>query len=308
MSDLLTHWAVFEDCRRLASHDEQLDLLCRAALAEDVEYARLGAITRGGNRWMPTVLSLAREHWTDEDARPALRRKIAFAAGCLTHNACDRVMKPLLSRHAATDWNAAHHQLQGHREGVPAAGTASILEVSAYYDVHVFREVYLAGAAEPFNRFLLADNTTSPGQALEQFTRSLFQRALLSSHTLNPDSDDIDGWLDRLFARLQTLYLDIALYSQVFTSPDPAKLAQYEVTTAFYHAEDPAIRVARALQRGEVVARDTIAAALTVEANASHYGQALALGLAYLRNGSAFWRGEVTELTTPNWSQKQQPA
>lgn len=51
--------------------------------------------------------------------------------------------------------------------------------------------------------------------------------------------------------------------------------------------------------------RATLPDALTVEANTSHYGQALALGLAYLRNGAAFWRGEVTELTTPNSSQKQ---
>ncbi|MGN6675483.1 MAG: hypothetical protein ACTHMA_19480 [Thermomicrobiales bacterium] len=305
MSDLLTHWAVFEDCRRLASYDEQLDPLFQAVLAEEVEYARLGAITRGGNRWMPTVLTLARERWADAAARPALRRKVAFVAGCLTHNACDRVMKPLLSRHAATDWNAAHHLLQGQQTGVSAEDTASIREVSAYYDVQVFREVYLAGAAEPFNRFLLAENTTSPGQALEAFVRALFQRALLSSHTLNPDPADIDGWLDQLFARLQPLYLDIALYSQVFAKPDPAKLAQYEVATAFYQAGDPAIRVARALQRGEPVEHAALPDALAVEANTSHYGQALALGLAYLRNGAAFWRGEVTELTTPNWSQKQ---
>ncbi len=79
--------------------------------------------------------------------------------------------------------------------------------LAAYYDTHVFRQVYLNGGAEPFNRFLVADNDTAPGQALEAFVRSLFQRALLSSHTIKPDFDDIDAWLDRLFGAVQSLKL-----------------------------------------------------------------------------------------------------
>lgn len=190
--------------------------------------------------------------------------------------------------------------MQGRANG-PALSTTGHREVSAYYDVHVFRQVYLSGAEEPFDRFLLAGNETEPGRALEAFARSLFQRALLSSHTLIPDQDDIDGWLDRLFARLQTLYIDIALYVDVFTNPDPAKIARYGVETAFYRAADPAIRAARAIARGEAVEPGRVREALVLEANESAYGQSLALGLAYLRAGSAFWRGETDELATPNW-------
>ena len=34
-----------------------------------------------------------------------------------------------------------------------------------------------------------------------------FSRALLSSHTIKPDFDDIDVWLDRLFGAVQSLKL-----------------------------------------------------------------------------------------------------
>ena len=300
MSDLLTHWAMFEDCRRLAPHDAGVDPLFRELIEREREYARLGALTRGGNRFMAPVLARARERWDREEGRAATGRKIAFVAGCLAHNACDRAMKPLLSHHAGADWNAGHHQMQGRPDG-SAVRTVGLREVSAYYDVHVFRQVYLAGQEEPFDRFLLAGNRTEPGRALEGFARSLFQRALLSSHTLIPDQDDIDGWLDRLFARLQTLYIDIDLYTDVFAKPDPAKIARYAVETAFYRADDPAIRAARAIGRGEPVEPGRVREALAVEANESAYGQSLALGLAYLRTGSAFWRGETDELATPNW-------
>lgn len=301
MSDLLTHWAVFEDCRRLAGHDEGVEPLFREMIEAEREWARLGAITRGGNRWMPAILARARDRWAREEERPDLRRKVAFALGGLTHQACDHVMKPLMSERAGADWDTTHYMMQhGQREGEKVA-PVSIREVSAYYDTHVFRQVYLSGQEEPFNRFLLAANDSGPGRALEEFARALFQRALLSSHTLNPDRDDIDGWLDRLFARVQPLYIDIALYTDIFARPDPVKMERYGVETAFYHAGDPAIAAARALQRGEAVGAGRVRAALAAGANASGYGRALEIGLAYLRNGAAFWRGEVDTLSAPNY-------
>ena len=110
------------------------------------------------------------------------------------------------------DWNEAHHRMQ-HGEIAP---DSPIHDVSAYYDTHVFRKVYLAGQEEPFNRFLLADNVTEPGQALEEFVFALFQRALLASHTLAPDEDDLDGWLDNLIARVQPLYVDVRTFVRVW--------------------------------------------------------------------------------------------
>jgi len=277
MSDLLTHWAAFEDCRRLAQLDDEIEPLFKELLEAEREAARLGAITRGGNRWMAGILERARDGWDERDE--GLRRKVAFCLGGLTHQACDNRMKPLMKARAP-----AHMKR----------------EISAYYDVHVFREVYLDGAEEPFHHFLVAHNDTTPGQALEAFMRSLFQRALLSSHTIKPDYSDIDGWLDRLFEAVQDLYIDINLYARVYREPDPAKVQAYGVETAFYRSDDPAIRAARALQRGAPVEAEEVRRALEVDANESGYAQAVALGLAYLRNASALWRRETDVLVAAN--------
>ena len=277
MSDLLTHWAVYEDCRRLTPLAGGIEPLFGELIETEREYTRLGAITRGGNRWMTSILEHARDTWGQEEQHPRLGQKVAFSLGGLTHQACDNLMNPLMKRRAD-----------------------SKREISAYYDTHVFRQVYLTGGAEPFNRFLVADNDTAPGQALEAFVRSLFQRALLSSHTIKPDFDDVDAWLDRLFDAVQSLYIDINMYVDVFHQPDPDKVQRYGVETEFYRADDPAIQAARALQRGEKVSAEAAREALQEGANESHYAQALVLGITYLKTASAFWRREVETLSAPN--------
>jgi len=281
MSDLLTHWAVFEDCRRLAPLDPGIEGLFKELLEAEQDYARLGAITRGGNRFMTEVLARARDARRAGDELQA--RKVAFCLGCVTHQACDHLMKPLMKARAP-----AHMKR----------------EISAYYDTHVFREVYLNGQEEPFSRFLFSDNETEPGRALEAFSRSLFQRALLSSHTLKPDHADVEGWLERLFDTLQELYISTQLYVRVFEHPDPAKRDEYGVETAFYREGDPTIRVARALGRGEPVSPEEAAEALRVDANESAYAQAVALSLSYLRNASAFWhrKTDVIEARNVVWT------
>lgn len=296
MSDLLVHWAVYDDCRRLAQHDGGMEPQLREWMQTEREVARLGAVSRGGGRAITVVLPWAREHWARQEEHPDLPRKVAFVLGALAHASADRAMKPLMSYCAGADWNTMHHVMQG-RKGTQhedaGAATAGVQEVSAYYEAHVFRHVYLGGQEEPFNRFLLAANDTAPGRALEEFVRALFQRALLACHTIAPDTDNVHQWLDRLFALVQPLYLDVDLWVRVFQRPDPAKQERYLVETAFYRAEDPAIRAARVLQRGDQVGVDQVRRALAPGANASRYGQALETGMRYLRAASAFWRGEL---------------
>lgn len=301
MSDLLTHWAVFDDTRRLAALDGSIEHLFHELMNSDPEYARLGAISRGGNRLMPAVLRDARARWPEGDPDGSLRRRIAFVLGGLTHQACDNAMKPIFTSVAGSDWDQAHHAVQDQRPGADAQYMVHN-EISAYYDTHVFREVYLSGHEEPFSRFLLAGVEDEPERALEAFVRSLFQRALLSSHTLSPDPTDPIGWLDRLFAMTQELYVDVGLYVRVFQEPDEALVSRYHVTDRFYLADDPIIRVARSVHRTGSVPSGFQGEALAVDSNASGYGKALATSLAYLRNCSSFWRGETDILDTPNWA------
>lgn len=296
MSDLLTHWAVFDDCRRLAQHDPRTEPLFARLLDGERDAARLGALTRGGSRWVPAILARARERWSGTPEDPLLAQKLAFALGGVTHFAADAVLKPLMSARAGADWNTTHRLMQGRAVSADTRRDPdAIREISAYYDVHVFREVYLSGEEEPFSAFLLAANGTAPGQALEAFARALFQRALLSAHTLDPDRDDVDGWLDRLFARVQPLYVDIDRYVRVFERPDPEMARRFGVEDAFYRADDPLVRLARAAQRGKPAGADGLDAALADGVNLGGYGRALALGMARLRTASAYWRGEMGE-------------
>jgi hypothetical protein len=288
MSDLLTHWAVFEDCRRLALLDDRIDPLLARIMHEEREFARLGAIARSGAAFVPHVLGSAREAYRQEGEAGPPRHKLAFALGGITHYAADVIIKPLLKNKTQMDWNEAHHRMQ-RGESAP---DSPVREISAYYDTHVFRKVYLAGQEEPFNRFLLAENATEPGQALEEFVFALFQRALLASHTLAPDKDDLDGWLDNLIARVQPLYVNVRTFVRVFAAPDPDKMRAYGVEDAFYLEGDPAIRIARSAQAGQAIRASELAAALDEAANTSGYARAVCRGGQRLREASMFWRGE----------------
>jgi hypothetical protein len=277
VSDLLTHWAVFEDMRRLAALDPRMAPDLVGILDAERQYARLGSVSRGGVRFVPHVLSRARGEW------PAVR-----AAGGAARDL------PVMSRLAGADWNATHHAMQKGVAEAPALD--AIQEISVYYDVKVFREVYLAGSEDPFNRFLFADAKLEPVRALEEFVTSLFQRALLAAHTLAPDRDDLDGWLENLIAQVQPLYLSVERYVSVFRSPDPEKTRRYGVETEFYRKDDPAVASARAAQRGEKVTASGLEAAIGEAANRGGYGKALALGVRTLRRASDYWERRTDEI------------
>jgi hypothetical protein len=300
MSDLLTHWAIFEDLRRYAQLDAAIEPLFARLMDKEREYARLGAITRGGSKIVPGILTSARREWPGDNPH-RLEMRLAFALGMITHFPTDQVLKPLMSKLAGADWNSSHHQAQGkHAAGDPEQDLNPIREISAYYDVHVFRKVYLSGHEEPFSRFLVGENSTESGAALEEFARALFQRSLLASHTFDPDYTNLDGWLDNLLGKVQPLYVAIETYSRVFNQPDARKMEDFQVESAFYLETDPIIHAARRLQRGEVLGAAELEAAWSCGANQSGYGRALELGVRTLRIASGYWQGKTQELPDLN--------
>jgi hypothetical protein len=283
MSDLLTHWAVFDDCRRLAGADETICPALANAIDDQRETARLGALSRKGAIFVPEILKTLRKEADALPDDPRLQQKLAYALGAVTHYGADEVLKPLMSFRASADWHAAHLDMKA---GRPAT---SIREISAYYDTHVFRKVYLEGQAEPFDSTFLHPADSESVRALEAFVRSLFQRALLSCHTLAPDAGNIDAWLDRLLDTVQPLYVDIETYVRVFAEPEPEKLRQFGVTTVFYREDDPAVMLARGIQNNRAVTQEQINAGLDPQANHGGYGHAIALSMQRLREASAWW-------------------
>jgi hypothetical protein len=281
---------MFEDCRRLAPYTESVEPLFCTLMETERTHAGLGVVTTGRDRlrWLSGMLKHARDDWEQPVPRDPRGRHVAFVLGVLLRRACDRAVKPLMKQCAATAKKTASPPSKAFRD------------VSAYYDTHIFRHVYLSGASGPFNHFLFADNQTVSGQAVEMFVRALFQRTLLASHSLVPDEADMDGWIDRLVDAVQPIPIDLKLFVDVFERPDPDRFQQYGVDTRFYRADDPAIQAARRLQHGEHLERAFVQQALAKGANTSHYGRALELGIVYLNNASAVWSRKTETLLLPD--------
>jgi hypothetical protein len=357
MSDLLTHWAVFDDCRRLLPYAPGIEPMFSTALAAELPKARLGSIVRTEGYWIPPLLRRARTERHAAELTPTAQRQLALCVAGLTHTACDRAMKPLMQHLTITNANVP----ELHGEDVHRL-------VYAYQDTFVFREVYANGAEAPFNPFMFANNTSVPGLALEQIVQTAFVGGLLELRTMAHTVSDIDreaaepvmqraltrvregdgpartlgsnglsrrpvyDWLqaaaagvavaetwdevaelltpnlsdplaefDNLLQGVQWLYVDLERLIRAYHNPDPELIHRFSITEAFYNANDPVIRLARSIQRGASVDRDRVPEALNETNNTSAYGQALALGIAYLQQASAFWRGERNDLHTPNY-------
>lgn len=304
MSDMITHWASFEDCRRLAQLDEGIDSLFRELIEKDQNAARLGTLTRLGKDWMPPILKRARANADHAELSARDRRDLAFVLGGLIHQACDNVMKPMLSEGGKVNWT----QMQAYLRGTP--GTPPVTpeqveaahEFSAYLDAEVFRQVYMNGEVGVMSKFFMSEFTPD-AHAFENFVRALFQRSLLSAHTLNPTVDRMDEWLDNLFSLVQPFYVDIDRWVRAYQEPDESKIEAFGVRTKFYRMDDPSTQLARALQNGQPVDETLRKAVFEDHAATSAYGEILQTGLRYLRGASEFWRGESQDLVAPNYEQ-----
>jgi hypothetical protein len=308
MSDMLTHWATSEDILELATVDASIEPILQHVAKKDRDFARLGALTRYGNSFMAPVLKGARTRfgtasWTERD-----ERNVAFVLGGLAHQACDNGMKDPLTEAVDLSWGEVHGIMRGpsDMQAARAEDVRKVQELSAYCDAEVFRHVYMNGGATPFSKFFMAE-VSEEGRDFENFVRSMFQRSMLASHTFIPDLNNVEGWLDNVFRVVQPLYLDVDLWVKVYQHPDPAKVEAYGIKKWFYKEDDPTIQLARKLQRGQSMSDDDKRAVFDRRATTCAYGEVLQIGLGYLRNASAFWRGEVKELISPNHESAPKP-
>ena len=299
MSDMLTHWASFEDCKRLAQLDENIAPDFRTAVDKGQHFARLGTLSYGGNTWMEPLLRGARDNWNASPRADKYDRNLAFVLGGLIHQACDRVMKPFLSAAAGSDWSEMHAAMRGGK-GERSSEVIATQELSAYVDAEVFRQVYAGGEDAPFSRFFMSE-LSRDGRDFEEFVRATYQRSLLASHTLRPDQANLDAWLDNLFEKIQPLYLDVDLWVKVFRHPDPKKIEALALHETFYRLDDPSIRAARLIREGKPVDEDLRRAVFDAGTSTCAYGEVLQLGLSYMRSASAFWRRETEVLAAPNY-------
>ncbi|MGC9349544.1 MAG: hypothetical protein ACP5JG_15505 [Anaerolineae bacterium] len=280
MSENITHTAVVDDCLRLMAADETFSQAFKEAAQEHQAMTRLGCMTRAGDRCNPGLLATFRERWATRLPEEHLEPKLAFVLGWLCHRAADRQMKPIFRR---------FHP--------PETRTESPTECSVYHDAFIFREVYGAGEASPYHPAMFGEDFETLSDTinvadLQDLVHVLLRRALIEMHTLIPNVDDPEAWIDHLFTRRQEFYVDLERYDAAITNPDPEKVQTYIIDDGFYERDDPIIDVARRLQHGEKVTPEEVGGAIDADAT-SHYGQALKLGMKYLRAADEFFTSDM---------------
>lgn len=280
----LTRTALLEDCQRLASLEGGVEPLFLGALERAGEMARLGAITNLETASLEPALLRTRDTWDEPDPLP--EPKYSLVVGNLTRE--DRLAFSLGGLIGAAGATLVQP---------PSVEPEDSREALRYQESYIFRQVYLAGHEEAFDGYLRSCSQGTSEQALAEFLRTLFLRALASSHTIMPDMIAFRPWLDNLYHGIQNLSDEIEQLVEVYCLADPAKFQKYQIETRFYRTVDPAINAARLLQRGERFDARQLAEALAEGVNESRYGQALAIGVAALRDATRVWRRETKGLS-----------
>ncbi len=280
MSENITHTAVTDECRRLTLHSEKLPEPLADALRRHPDVARLGGVTRWGDRFTVTLLERFSQAHPEGEAGAPTRKKLSFVLGWLCHRAADRQFKPVFR---ALDPDCQE----------------SPTDCSVYHDVFLFGEVYGEGTEEPYHPDLLEHPLRWPPasqmtvQRAEELFRLFLQRGLLALHTFIPDDGDIEAWLERLFEKQQRFRVDVGRYAEALTEPDPDKVRRFIREPNFYDPEDPLIRLAASLRGegpAEVIEFD---AALETAREGSLYAQVLRRGCLYLQAAGEFFEGRI---------------
>jgi hypothetical protein len=254
-------------------------------LGAHLEIARLGGITRAGGWHILPLLKRYHEVWPSRQEGDWLAEKLAFVLGWLCHRAADLQMKPIF-------------------RAVDGDCTERPTDCSVYHDVFLFREVYGAGKHEPYVPDSL-DVTPASSAATRVFQapevegalRSMWQRALVAMHTFVPDQEDVDGWLERVFAMRQQFYVDIRRYAEAFANPDPDKVQRFLVDVNFYEDSDSLVRLARSIQEGTPDTTIDLPMAVEAAASQSQYAQALRRGMIYLQAASDLFERRIDDET-----------
>jgi hypothetical protein len=147
---------------------------------------------------------------------------------------------------------------------------ADSAEARLYQDVVVMRDLAQSAGCDASKEAPVAD-----------LLELLHVRARMSLHTLNPDDENIHGWLEGVFAWWDDERDLRAAIAAVYTAPDSAKTQKF--AQGFYAPSDPLIRLVRGFQIGGVVPADGLAPALERARQGSRYARALAAAAEGLR-------------------------
>ncbi len=273
MSEHLVHTGICDDTLRLAiAAGPALPTAFATVMRECRDLARLGGITRHADRHAVALLTAWRERPEDR----AVRGKLAFLLGWLSHRAADRQFKPVF-RAANPD------------------SKLSPKDCSVYQDCWLWRRRFAGQDPDYGDGVFLRLGSGREGEAvagLRSLVRTIMQGSLIAIHTFIPDDDQPDVWLDRVCRLHQAWRIDMDRYVAAALHPDPALVKRYIDDTCFYEPADPLIALCERLQAGGTATPDEVAAAAVAEQR-SHYAQALATAWRYLGAAGAFWERRI---------------
>ncbi len=281
MSEQVTHYAVNDDVRLLALHSPRINETFKGVLRDNHEEMRLGALVRRSEKFAGPLIKELRERWDERrDDDPA---KLAFCLGTLTHRATDRVMKPIFVS-----------QIKGSEH--------DRLAISIAHDIFLFNKIYGSGQDSPFAEQQFTETLSFPQtpdldwKTVEMIFQTMFQRAMLGSHTLKPDDARPDEWLSDLFSAVQNMRVDLRRYYSTLTDPDPDILERALDQVKFYSEDDAIVALARDLRAGGSVNGDEeFLRRSYLHDRPSLYARALSMAYGYVQVASEFWLGEVRE-------------
>jgi hypothetical protein len=276
MSENITHTAVVDDCLRLMQVSDTICSPFKQAAQKHLSMAHLGCITRAGDRCNPGLLETFRNRWADRQPDDHLEAKLAFVLGWLCHRAADRQMKPIFRR----------FHPPGSRKERPT-------ECSVYHDAFIFQTIYAYGKEPPYHPEMFGKSFTELREkvnvdSIQSLLQVLLRRVLVEMHTLIPDIQNPEVWIEQLFIFQQDFYVNLQRYDNAINHPDPDKVRLYIIEGNFYDPTEPIINCARKLQHGEPVNSDEVTRALTQNAF-SHYAQAVETGYRYLQAASDYF-------------------
>lgn len=279
MSDHIAHIAICDDVFRLAARHPAIPDSFKRLFSEQRDMCHMGAVTRSADKWSAELIARSRDTLAGQGQEdPNAEKKLAFVLGALTHRSADRHMKPITRA-----WK----------------DPALINESKIYQDLFAFREIFQGGRgpeAAPFSWLMLLNPTSDTDAAFEEYYRVLLRRALIGMHTLNPDKQGIDSWLDSFIDGLQTFPKSLRQYAEINATWDQDKVRRYLIEKHFYDHKDEIIRLARGIQHGTVApdGEAVIDAIAHTDDSCSRWARTLAKAVDYLLVAADLFADAVT--------------
>ena len=278
MSEHVVHTAILLDSLRLISALDQVDPDFRQTLERYRYFALRGCVTVSGDTFSYRLLE-------ELKARPRPlsgedQAVLAFTVGWVSHRACDRIMKPI--------WKEAPFK----GRGTDVDPNISPFECSIYHEAEAYRRYFSEDRLYPAALFPERLSQEMPAGFRQETAETLIGGGLAANlmqiQTI-PDTLHDQERFEEICMRIQKFYVGLHRYRRAITAPDPVNYEEFVTKIDWYDENDPILRAALALARGEALSSAELLR-LIGECGGSYYAKALALSTQYILSADRYIR------------------